>query len=232
MLFCSIAHCQTFNKSKITGSWININVAEYYESVLQKCDSNYFDNNKFIPLYLSFDNDQVKLTLRIEQTIFNYKVNYSKSNSICIQRGNNNYRIFVSNDTLKLNYNQNLIVFRKVADNFSSDVFEEYIKKSIFLNHEKYLVSSFKNINKVNNTPIDKSNFKHKIKNLFKCDHVDFVQLGFLSYKNICLPKIALYYNSNKEFTSPRVLGILIETNEVKLIDTSGTVILTLNGLN
>ncbi|MDD4971837.1 MAG: hypothetical protein PHT07_20625 [Paludibacter sp.] len=224
MVLCKFGQCQVPSKNDIKGSWINLSITEYYESNKQHaCDINYFDNDKFIPLYLSFENkDQVKITNRIEQTIFTYKVNYTKPDSIFIYRGENIYSIYVLKDTLKLMHNQNVISFKKVSDNYSTDVFGEYIKGVIFKKHENYLNSSFKESHVYNNILISRANFKDKIMEIFKCDHVDFVQLGSFKFKNTCLPEIALYYDNSKKRERPRVIGILIENDEINFIDESG----------
>jgi len=53
------------NNKIISGSWINIDIANYYEGNKEdSCSLNNFDNDRFIPLYLSFNNlDQVKIYL-------------------------------------------------------------------------------------------------------------------------------------------------------------------------
>lgn len=207
-----------------------MSVVDYYETgAEQVCDLKYFDEDKFTPLYLSFERkDQLKLTYKLEQKIFTYKVNYSSSDSIFISRGKNLHRIYISNDTLTLKYNKNLIPFKKVSDNFSSDVFGEYMKGIIFKKHENYLVSSFMGKAASSVCIIKKENFKKKIKEIFKCDYIDFVQLGLVRVKNNCLPTIALYYNNSKETTNPYILGILMQTDEVNFIDVSGINVLTL----
>jgi len=230
MVLCKIVHCQVSNKNNINGSWINISINEYYKSNNQLvCDVNYFDNDKFIPLFLSFENKhQVKLTPRIEQTIFTYEVNYSNPDSIIIYRGRNVYRIYIINDTLKLKYNQNIISFTKVSETFSSDVFGEYVKGIMFKTHQTYSVSFFSDSHSNTNFSMNSSNFNEKIKLLFKCDNVDFVQLGTYKYKNTCLPEIAIYYNNSKKWNYPRILGILIENDKINFIDESGIIVLTI----
>lgn len=227
---CASVQGQSFNKKTVTGSWINTNVADFYESNKEHaCDINYFDNDKFVPLYLSFENEsQLKITFRIEQRIFTYKVNHTNSDSISISRGENIYKIYLEKDVLKLRYRGNLITFKKVSDNYSSDVFGEFIKDIIFRKHKNFTITSFKESNNYNGYVFRKNNFKQKLKELFKCDQVDVVQLGSFKSGSTCLPEIALYYNAKNKMGSPRVLGIITDTDNVEFIDNSGTTILTL----
>lgn len=226
------AQCQNSNKkaNTITGTWINTNVSDFYESKKENaCDINYFDNNKFVPLYLSFENENLlKITFRIEQRVFTYKVNQSKPNSIVISRNKNIYKIFLSNDILTLNYNDNLITFKKVSDNYSTDVFGEFIKGVVFRKNDNYTVLSFKERNGYTGYVFTKKDFKQKIKEIFRCDHVDIVQLGSFKFEKSCLPEIALYYNNRNKWSSPRVLGIITDKDNIKFIDNSGNNILTL----
>jgi len=101
---------QHLNKKTITGSWINTNVTNYYESNKEHaCDIKYFDNDKFVPLYMSFENkNRLKITFRIEQKIFTYSVNQSNPDSIIICRGKNIFKIYLIKDLLKLQYHNNL----------------------------------------------------------------------------------------------------------------------------
>ena len=167
VVLCNSVQSQMSSERKITGSWINIGLTEYYEAEMPKmCDIKDFDNDKFVPLFLSFVNkNEVKVTFRYEQTIHTYKVDYSKPDSTYIYIGQDIHKIYVENDTLKLKYNQNLISFRKVSDSYSSDVFGEYMKRKIFMEHKNYLVTLFKE-NYGYSESINESNFKQKFKKL------------------------------------------------------------------
>jgi hypothetical protein len=221
---------QGHSKNIITGSWININVSDYYESNNKiSCDTKYFDNNEFVPSYLSFENnDQLRITFKIEQKIFTYTVTYFSSDSIIIHRGNNIFKIYLNNDLLKLQYYNKVITFKKVSDHYSTDVFGEFIKSVIFKKYLNFITTSFKKGNHYNDKIINRNNFKMKMKEIFMCDAVDFAQLALFNWRNSCLPEIAIYYSKEDKWVPPRVLGLLIDNDNVKFIDSSGRIILTL----
>lgn len=221
---------QVMNKNRMGGSWINSSVSNFYKSNQSNgCDTNYFEKNEFVPLYISFEaENQVKITYRTEQRIVAYKVRYSGSDMIFSYRGKTVYKVSLLNNVLQLYYKGNLIRFEKVSDSYSGDVFGECIKNLIFKNKKSYVVDSYKSV-KYNHTLIDRNNFKDQIKKIFGCDYVDFVQLMFFKYKDVCLPEIALYYKGNLKSGTPQVLGIFQEKSSIKLVDNTGNIILTFN---
>jgi len=226
----SIIRGQSFDRKSISGSWININVINSYESNKEHpCDLKYFDDDRFLPLYLSFENkNQLKITFRIEQKIFTYNVSQSNPDSILIYRGKNVFKIYVIKDLLRLQYHNNLITFKKVSNTYSNDVFGEFIKDIIFKNYKNYIIASFTETKNYNNKAFNRYNFLMALKEIFQCKEVEIVQLGSLKYGKSCLPEIALYNNEESEFKSPRVLGILIENGIIKFVDNLGIPILTI----
>ncbi|MDO6433110.1 hypothetical protein Q4E93_21050 [Flavitalea sp. BT771] len=229
-VLCASVQGQIARAKTITGAWINVNVAGFYESGEgHDCSIKYFDHEKFLPLYLSFENDnQVKVTFRIEQRVFTYKVAHTGPDSMSISREDNVYSLYLVKEALKLRYKGDLITFKKVSENYSADVFGEFIKGIVFRDNKTYKVASFIESGNYGNWVFDKSNFKLKIKALFKCDHVDVVQLGSFKFQNTCLPEIALYYDSNSKWSGPRVLGIIINKDAIRFIDNKGGDVLTL----
>ena len=224
------AQSQDHNRNIITGSWININITDYYDSNKEyPCDIKYFDNDKFMSLYLSFENkNQLKITFRIEQKIFTYNVIQSNPDSIIIYKGKNVFRIYLIKDLLRLQYHNNLIIFKKVSNTYSSDVLGEFIKDIIFKNYKNYIIASFTETKDYNNKVFNRYNLLMTLKEIFQCKEVEIVQLGSLKYGKSCLPEIALYYSEGSKFKSPRVLGILIENGIIKFVDNLGVPILTI----
>lgn len=219
------------NMRTFAGSWINTNVTDFYESTKNiHCDFKYFDNDEFVPLYLSFENEnEVKITYRIEQRIFTYKVIHSTPDSISISGGKNIYKIYFENNLLKFQYNENLITFRKASNKYSIYVFAEYIKGIIFRNHKTYMVTSFKENNNHNKMLVSKDDFEQKLRDIFGCEHVEIVQLGTFKYEPYCLPEIALYDSAkNKLGALTRTLGVLISEDNVQFVDNSGAIIVEL----
>jgi hypothetical protein len=202
---------------------------DYYKSDKSKpCDIKYFGNDKFLPLYLSFENKhQVKVTLRIEQKILTYNVKYLGSHSF-ITRNKNVYEIYlIKHDTLKLRYNGNLVLFKRVSYSYSVNVFDQFIKDIIFKEIKSYKIASFTENYKYLRSVITASNFNEKMKAIFSCQQVEFAQLASFQYGNSCLPEIALYGNTTK-LKNPRELGIKVENNNIKFIDKAGNIILIL----
>ena len=228
-IFSAAVQAQKFDKKEFTGSWLNVNIADFYESKNgYDCNNYSFDNEKFRPLYLSFLNkDKLIITFRIEHKKFIYKVDYSNPEAIFIRYEKNAFRISVLKEVLRLQYDGNLIMFKKVSDNFSTDVLGEYIKGMIFKDHKSYTIKFFKENNKYDSR-INRKNFQQKIQELFKCDEVEFVKLGRMKSGNTCLPEIALYFNTGVRSNTPRVLGILKDRGGIRFIDSAGDNILIL----
>jgi len=224
------------NKS-ITGSWINAAVFDYYESLKDStCNVFHLNYHRLEPLYLSFnDRRQLKITYRYEQPGAIYKITQSAENIVVIAFGKKFQKIYLENGLLKLKIEGNLInegnliTFKKVSDNYSNDVFGEFIKGIIFKKYNTYLIASFTETNIYNNKRVKRNDFRQVMKEIFNCDAVDIAQMGTFKHQHLCLPEIAIYYNDKgSKWTNPRVLGIQSGNDYVRLIDTSGVVILTL----
>jgi hypothetical protein len=214
----------------LSGSWINTNVSDSYELILNHaCNIYYFDNNKFLPLYLSFlDENHLKATFRIEQKIFTFLVNHSNPDSIFIYRDKNHYRIYFENGVLKLQYGRYLITFKKVSNNYSKNVFGEYVKENIFKKNKSYVITFFKESDKYKKLLVNRNNFLPTMVQMFKCNAVDLVDLGTFGFENACLPEVAIYQEGNARQDGPRRLGIVIGTDSIILVDSRRTNILTL----
>lgn len=193
----SLSQAQGPKRNWCGGSWINANLAEYYESGDEHpCgDIKYFDNDKFVPLYFSFTNEKkLRITSRIEQKLFStYFIISSGSDSIVISNGTKKTRtIYLYGELLKLRYDNNLLVFRKVSDIYSTDVFGEFIKQKLFKKYKRFKISFSKSGNK-SDIEFTRFNVKQNLIKIFKCKSVDFVQLGSQKFKGLCLPQVALY---------------------------------------
>jgi hypothetical protein len=230
-IFCASAMGQKINKNAITGSWLNVKIVDLYEPKNgHGCDISSFDNHdKLRPLYLSFINpNKVIIKFRVEGGKEIWNVNYSNPDSIFISLGKIIYRISVLKGVLQLRDKDHLIIYKKVSDGYSKDVFGEYVKDIIFSEHKSYAISFFKESNKYSNSIVNRENFTHKIGELFKSDAVEFVKLGAMKYGNTCLPEIVLYFEPEKAYNM-RVFGILKDKGNIGFIDrSSGVNILSL----
>lgn len=204
-----------------TGSWINENIVKYYMGGKEKsCSIEDFDNDKYIPLSISFkEANELILSLRIEQRKAYYKATYYKGELISISNKINVYKVRQSNNVLVLNYRGNKISFRKVSNTFSNNVFMEFIKNLIFKSN-KSLKLSIRGCGKP--TEVTKQNLLKKLNAGFRGNMVEFVELGTYKSGDKCLPEIAIYQKNEGKWERPQILGILINDNEVKFIDTYG----------
>lgn len=225
-------YTQGQSSKTLAGSWINMNVIDYYKSDKDcSCLLKDFENDKFVPLYLSFNNlVQVKISFRIEQEIFTYKVKNVKRDSAMIIRGHNSYNIYLKNGKLKLKFHNRVVTFVKVSDNYSKDVFGEFIRNLIFDKHKSYIIDSFlrANDNNYKNIVFDRINFQEQLKKIFKSKEVEIVQLGTFKFNDSCFPEIAIYYSGEKKYDSPEVLGIIAKDDRINFVDKSGVTVLSL----
>jgi hypothetical protein len=224
-VLCFSVRGQVNDKIYISGSWINTDVSDVYESGKSKfCDIKYFgDSSRFVPLFLSFESGkELRITFRIEQPVLTYRVLHSCHDSISISRGLNTYKIYIFGERLRLRYNNNWITFRKVANSYSNDVFGEFIKDGIFKSRFKYTIDSFAESNNYNNAVVNRNNFQQTMKEIFNCEQVEIVTLGTFKFGEFCLPEVAIYYNRTSKRSSPRVLGIDRSNNNINLIDSAG----------
>lgn len=222
--------CVSVQGQSINGSWINSKIIDYYQSdEVKACDIKFFGDNKFVPLYLSFDRtNHVIVTFRIEQPKLNYKVKLMKTNFFVITHGKNKFEIHLNGDSLTLNYNQNLITFKKVINTYTNDVFGNYIKNIIFGGNKKFIIKFLTQAKRSQRIIIKRSNFLQEMKEILKCKNVEFAQLGTFNYNKFCLPELALYNCDNNKSNGPIVLGIFIQNDFIKFIDNSKKVILEL----
>ena len=224
---------QRANSLHITGSWINVSVADLYESSKEKnLDVKAFSDERFTPLFLSFQNDdKVKVTFRVEQTVGNYSASAVSNDSFVIRNAKNEYGIFQQGNMLRLTRNHRPVLFKRVSDKYSSDVFGEYIKGLIFYGNDKRFISFCKGTKMYDNAPITSDNFTQKIKKIFKCDHAGFSTLGSTKYNSTRLPLLLLYYNNGKNSSRPLAYGVLIDKEEVRFLDDHGANVLVLTKL-
>lgn len=218
-IFISPAQAQNTYKSQ-SGSWINQNVIKYYMNGQGLgCNIKDFDNDKFIPLSISFKStNKLVVVFRAEQSVAYYIANYSDGNLVSISNKKNIYKVEQSNDILMLNYHGNKIQFKKVSDNFSNDVFMEFIKNLIFNNHS-FLTLRLSNSNKI--TKVTKDDIIEKLKGVFRCDLLEAVQLGTFKDGERCLPEIVAYHKINNQLSSPQIFGVVIDPGRVTFIDSS-----------
>jgi hypothetical protein len=223
---------QAINEKSAFGSWINIDVADYYTSdEKQICDIKYFDKDEFIPLFLSFKSrDEIEINFRIEQKKVSYKVNYVNGVLTSISRGKNTYKVDLGIDFLKLRYNNHLVTFKRVSDSYTNDVFGSFIKGLIFREHKSYVI--VRSINKDYKLKlITAQNFSENIRKIFRCSQYEFVLLGSFEYQGKCLPEIAIYRAKAKGESIPESLGILSEKTEIKFVDHANHTVLGLKSL-
>ena len=237
-LFCLSAKGQVVKKKSISGSWINTAVADYYESIKDStCSVFQLNHRRLVPLYLSFDDkNQVKITFRIEQNIATYNITESARSFVVIAFGKKHQKIYLKNGLLNLQIEGNiinegyLISFKKVSDQYSNDVFGEFIKGIIFEKNKTYTIATLNESNSCNNKVINRNNFQAVLKEVFKCDGIDIANLASFKFGKYCLPELAIYNNNQgNQWTNPRILGIQTRKDYVKFIDSTGVSVLTLN---
>lgn len=217
----------------LSGSWINSKVIQYYKSDnIPPCNNNFYANDEFIPLSLSFNNkNQINIIFRNEQRILTYDIKSVKENTIVISRGKIVFTLTYTDGALKLEYNKHTIFFTKVSDSFTIDAFAEFIKSEIFKEYDNYLITALSENKDFNNTKISRNSFESIFKKIFKCKYVNVVPLGLFNYKNYCLPEIALYYDEQSKQSGPKIFGVMKDEEGVKFIDASGIVALIIKGV-
>jgi len=99
-----------------------------------------------------------------------------------------------------------IATFIKVSDYSSKDIFGDFIKNIVFNRHKNYRIDSFirPRDNSYENIVLNKGNFQKKLKEIFKSEEVEIVQLGTFRFGKSCWPELAIYYEN--EPNSLRVL--------------------------
>ena len=126
---------------------------------------------------MSFDDkNQLKIAYRYEQPIITCKITHSAPSFVVIAFGKKHQKIYLKNGLLNLQIEGNiinegyLISFKKVSDQYSKDVFGEFIKGIIFGKNKTYTIASFNESNSYNNKVINRNNFQAVLKEVFKFD--------------------------------------------------------------
>lgn len=222
----------------LVGSWINNKIIDHYSCHNDcVCDTKnyFFDRENYGPLYLSFDTKgKVKITFRYEQRVITYGVMRKDDGSFTICNENTRKPIFdvkYQNDTLAVKFENYWINFTRVSSKDSKTVFAEFVKSIIFRKYHNYIIASeyiSKKINLIKINQLNIANIESRLKNFFKCSTVEFAELVSFDDHGSCLPAVALFTDNKKMWVAPRVLGIRIENDFVKFLDTSGTTVLIL----
>lgn len=227
---CFESRAQDETKNFIFGSYINTKIIDYYNSNdFHACEDNFFDNKGFEPLYITINKDSsVEMSLRFEQKTSFYHIHASEMNSYTLVNAYISRKLVVNDGNMILDYNGNTIGFAKVSDESKKDVFGEFIEYLLFVKNKNLSIDTSLVAVSSRNLVLNRTNFLTVLKELFKCEYISFAELATFKYDEKCLPSIALYYNETSGIVSPRVFGIHIAVDSVKLIDEKGNVILKL----
>ncbi len=228
--FTSVCHGQATTNPIFGGSWLNMEIVDYYNnSDGNGCLVRGWADTLFCPRSISFENPSlIRMTFFPEQREFVYRVIRKKHDSLTIHNTANTRKLYLAHDTLKLQYSERIVQYLKVSNQFSNDVFGDFIKNKIFERHKHYRISAFTESRVKMTEPINRISFVRIMKELFKCDRAEIVTLSTFKYSDKCLPEINFYFKEGPRVRYPRTLAILLNREEVEFIDKNANTVLRL----